>query len=186
MGSPSVSPTSSMVDWTDSFYNYVKERVLAVNESRVFSGIVEASDWPSSEVVLESFYLVRQSISPNRPDSPGGNSWSSPLYGEPVQWSWPIMGDDIQPTNIAANRGDRYRKNFAMMQEILQGMFPGFCEKKQFSIDVTGELLSTSYDPKEYIWFTKPVFATKIDKSTGFLFGTASTTITGFAPTILS
>lgn len=186
MGSPAISPDCTMVDWTDSFYNYVKNRILAKNPDRVFGGIAQASDWPSAEITFDALYLVIGLGDPIRPEAPGSNSWSDPLYGHVVQWSWPILGDDIKSDNISASRSSRYRKNFQIMQEVLHGMFPGFCEKLQYGIDDDGQLISVSYEPKEFIWFNKPRLSTKIDRSTGTLFGSASATISGFAPTINS
>jgi hypothetical protein len=170
-----------MVDWTDSFYQYVKARVLAINPTRVFSGIVDATDWPSLNAIPDSFYLILNSLDPNRGQGPGTNSWFAPLFGESVMWSWPIIGADIGPDTIAANRGSRYRTNFHMIQEILQGMYPGFCEMKQWSMEGT-TLISASYTPPEFIYYTKPKFSTRIERSTGILFGAASVTITGFSP----
>jgi hypothetical protein len=174
-----------MVDWSDSIYQYVKQRILAINPQREFGGIVEARDWPLKEPKLEAFYLITTTLDPNRGQGPGTNSWSSPLYGERIQWAWSIIGTDIAPDALATNRGDRYRTHFSMIQEILHGNYPGYCEKKQYSI-VNGVLASISYMPKEFIWFTKPQFSDRIERSTGILFGSAISTISGFSPTINS
>ncbi len=149
------------------------------------SGIVPASDWPSKEIIQEAFYLITSTLDPNRGQGPGTNSWSSPLYGEQIQWAWPIIGDDIAANALAANRGDRYRKHFVMMQELLQGFFPGFCEKQEYSMNGT-VLVATSYVPKEMVWFSKPRFSERIEKTSGILFGSAVSVITSFAPTISS
>lgn len=183
MESPSMSPTSSMVDWSDSLYQYVRARILKVNPQRKFGGIVEARDWPLKEPKQDAFYLLTTTLSPNRGQGPGSNSWTAPLYGEQIQWAWCVIGNDIAPDALASNRGDRYRKNFSMIQELLQGHFPGFCEKLQYSMDGT-TLVATSYAPKEFIWFTKPAFSDRIERSSGILFGSASSVITGFSPTI--
>lgn len=187
MGSPSVSPTSTMADWSDSHYAYVKARILAINPTRVFSGIVHASDWPSVQAIPESFYLVTNTLDPFRSEGPGTGSVSasSLLYGETVSWVWAILGTDIQAGTVAANRGDRYRTNLQMVQEIIQGWFPGFCQKQQFSINqANGALIATPYVPAEQVWFSPPKFSTRIERSTGIMFGSAATIITGFAPTI--
>lgn len=183
MGSPAISPTSTFADWTDSHYQYVKTRILAINPTRIFSGIVDASDWPSLQIVPGSYYLVTSTLDPTRPsDGPGSNSWYSPLYGEQVQWAWSLIGDDIPANALAANR-TKYRYNQAIIQEVLQGCSPGFCEKLRYSTEGT-DLIATSYVPSEYIWFTKPRFSTRIERSTGTLFGSASVNISGFAPII--
>jgi hypothetical protein len=45
-------------------------------------------------------------------------------------------------------------------------------------------LVATPYVPAEMIWFTKPRFSTRIERTTGILFGSAAVTITGFSPMI--
>lgn len=183
MGSPSISPIDSMVDWPDSHYQYVKNRILLINPNRKFGGIATASDWPSAEMIPEALYMILSTENPNRGDGPGTNPWSSPFYGMPIQWVWSIIGTDIPGTSAAANRGDRYRKTFVQMQEMVQGMYPGFCEKFNYSPNGT-TLIATPYAPKEMIWFTKPRFSERIERTTGILFGSATTTITGIAPSI--
>lgn len=183
MGAPSTSPSCSMVDWADSHYQYVKQRVLAINPNRVFSGIVQSRSWPIEQAVPESFYLLLGNNSPLR----GENSWSAPGYSEKVQWAWQIIGTDIPANALMQNRGDRYRTNFTMVQELLQGMAFGFCEKLQYSVsDVNGSpvLVVTSYVPKESIWWKKPVFTDRFDRTSGILFGYAASEVTGYSPTI--
>lgn len=186
MGGPSISIASSMVDFSDSHYQYVKHRILIVNPTRVFGGIVNARDWPLQETIPEAFYMLTTTLDPNRGQGPGTNSWSSPLYGEHLQWAWTLLGDDIAKNQLATNRGDRYRKQFAMIQEITHGMFPGFCEKLKYSTASASDatLVGTSYVPKEMIWFTKPRFSDRI--TSGILFGSAVTVLTSFAPEINS
>jgi hypothetical protein len=183
MGSPSVSPTSSMVDWSDGHYQYVKQRVLAINPDRVFSGIVQARSWPIEQATPESFYLLLGNNAPLKGDNP----WSAKAYSEKVQWAWQILGTDIASNAIQRNRGDRYRTNFTMCQELLQGMFPGYCEKLQYSLEeVNGSpvLVGTSYVPKEMLWFRPPVYTDRFERSSGILFGYAASEITGFGPTM--
>lgn len=184
MGSPSVSPTSTLVDFSDSHYQHVKQRILAINSTRLFGGIVEARDWPLKETLPNAFYMLTNLLDPVKTAVPGENSWSAPTYGMRIQWAWTIIGTDIPAGALASNRGDRYRVNFQMVQEMLHGFFPGFCEKCQYSLNGT-ELVATSYMPKEMVWFTMPQVTDRIDTSTGVLFGAASTMLTGFTPTIL-
>ena len=187
MGSPSISPFSTMVDWSDSHYQYVKKRIKAVNPFRLFGGIVEAQDWPLKEAQIGAFYMLTTTLEPTRPsDGPGSNSWSSSLYGERIQWAWQIIGDDIASNALASNRGNRYRLNGKMIQELLHGHYPGFGEKQQWTMDNTGLLQATSYVPKEMLWWTKPRFSDRIDKASGILFGSALTIISGFSPSIIS
>lgn len=183
MAGPSVSPTSTMIDWSDSHYNYVLQRILAVNPTRKFSGIVQARSWPIEKADPESFYLLLGNNAPLKGKIP----ISAPAYSEKVQWAWQIIGNDIPANALQRNRGDRYRTNFTMAQELVHGMWPFFCEKLQFAIsDVAGSpvLTATSYVPKEMLWFKEPVFTDRFDKSSGILFGYGASEVTGFGPTI--
>lgn len=187
MGGPSTSPTSTMVDWSDSHYKYVKTRIQVINPARVFSGIFDAVDWPPKELVPETYYFILGGLDSNRGQGPGTNPWSAPIYGLEVSWAWSVIGTDIPSNELMANRSDRYRKNFQMIQEILQGIYPGFCEMFQYSPNPTGgPAIGTPYTPAEYILQKKPRFSTRIERSTGILFGSASLTITGLSPQILS
>jgi hypothetical protein len=182
----STSPTSTIVDWSDTFYQYVKARILEINPVRLFSGIVSASDWPPQEMIPESYYLITSTLDPNRGQGVGTNSWTAPIYGEQVQWAWSIIGTDIAPNALATNRGDRYRTYFKMIQEILQGMYPGSCLLKQWIGNEDGTVTGTPYFPQESIMFTKPKFSERMERTTGILFGSASVVITGISPTINS
>jgi hypothetical protein len=183
---PAISPIATMADWTDSLYQYVKKRIHAVNPNRKFGGIVEAIDWPLKKAQLEAFYFIKTTADPNRGQGVGTNSWFSPLYGMRVQWAWQIIGDNIQPQAQEANRKDRYRINATMQQELLTGMFPGFCEKQNWNIQPDGSVTATSYIPTEMIWFSKPNFGDRIDRGSGILFSSAASIVTSFAPEVLA
>lgn len=184
MPGPSVSPSSTLVDWSDSLYNYVIGRILAINPTRKFSGIVQARSWPIDRADPESFYLLLGNSSPLRTQV--HTPVSAPTYSEKIQWAWQIIGTDIPQNALQRNRGDRYRTNFTMTQEILHGMYPFFCEKLQYNVsDVNGSpvLTGTSYVPKEMLWFKEPVFTDRFDKTSGILFGYGASEVTGFGPT---
>lgn len=185
--SPSTSPTSSLIDFVDSHYNYVATRMAQINPSRQFGPMVKAADWPTSEAQENTFYLITGPLEPvNSGRGPGSNSWFSPLYSEIFQWGWIVVGTDIAPSSQSGNRADRYRTHYQMMQEMLQAMYPGFCEKQQFSLQgtTTPQLVATSYIPAEYIWWKKPRFTDSQDRSTGIIFGYAVSSFSGFAPEI--
>lgn len=173
---------SNLVDWSDSFYNYVKQRILTKNPDRVFSGIVEARDWPVKEAVPESLYMLTTTMDPKR--MPG--SWSAPIYSERIQWVWQIRGVDQAQGVQIGNRGDRYRKHFQICQELMYGVFPGYCEKLSYSLDENNQLQGTSYIPTESIWFTMPTFSDRVEQSSGIMFGSAVLTISGFPPAVTS
>ena len=181
--SPQVFP-STQIDTIDSHYQYVKQRILALNQNRVFGGIVEARDWPYKEASDQAFYLAIDRAAPSRNVA----SWHSPLYTFEIQWVWIILGTDLSPTVQAANRGDRYRISFAMQEEILQGLWPGFCEKQKWAAG-SGDVASVSgtpYVPSEKVWWRRPTFSEKIDRNTGILFGYGAIQLSAFAPAMSS
>lgn len=176
-----------LVDTLDSYYYYVKNRVLQVNPSRNFGGIVQARDWPMKEAKLDTPYLL------DSMDSlvPFGKSVSQyqPNVNYRVQWVWMIQGDNIPQNAQAANRGNKYRVNMQMKQEVIVGCFPGFCEKLQYSVqdDGTGqaEQAFMEYNPPEFIRFSQPRFVDKIDRTSGILFCSGAVGVSAFAPAIL-
>lgn len=183
MPTPVILP--SMVDWADSFYMNAMSQIQTANPSRQFGGIVQARAWPLKKVQYETFYLLLGTTTPI-----GGrmnNSWSAPGYSETITWIWEIEGTDVG-TNIAANRGDRYRTHQQMMQEVLIGMYPGFCEKFTWSVEANAQgqptFVSTPFNPVETIWYRKPVFSDTYNSQTGILTGAAISSISGFGPTL--
>lgn len=184
MPGPSVSPTSTLVDWSDGVYNYVLNRIAAINPARQFSGIVQARAWPVDQATPESFYLLLGNEAPLR--TPGHTPISAPTYSEKIQWAWQIIGNDIPQNALQRNRGDRYRINFTMQQELLQGLWPFFFEKKQYSLDASSGspvVVATSYFPKEMLWVKEPVFTDRMDRVSGILFGYGALEVTGIGPT---
>lgn len=182
---PQISPPNCQIDVVDSYYQWVKGRVKILNSQRVFGGIVQARDWPFKEASTGQYYLLIEKDAP----SPRIASWHSPVYTFSVRWAWLVMGTDLAPTDEAANRGDKYRINVPMQQEILNGCWPGFCEKQLWSITPDPNtnlpvLNSQSYVPSEKLWWTKPVFSEKVDANTGILFSYAQVNISAFAPAI--
>lgn len=183
----STSPIDNTADWIDSFYKYVKVRIQTINPLREFGGISDAIDWPKRLAKENAFYLLVLQEMPNRGQGLSTNPVSAPLYGITVQWSWNIIGEDIKNNDRMANRGDRYRENMQMRQEIRHGMFPEFCEKFKWHLDTNDNIIKPdAYIPAEYIWFSKSQFRHQVDRPTGILFGTAMSTITAFTPQINS
>lgn len=185
--STSVVTVPQLIDCIDAFYYWVRGRVTAANPSRVFGGIVQARDWPMKEAVLEAPYLLLSSDTPVPFIKSVSQTQPSMLFR--VQWAWMVQGDNIPANAQATNRGNKYRLNMQIVQEMLAGHFPGFCEKLQYYPQDNGhgvaQLVSISYSPAEQIRWTQPRFVDKIDRSTGILFCSGMVSISGFAPAIL-
>lgn len=184
---PQVYPGSTLIDEIDSHYEAVKARVLAVNSSRVFGGVVDARDWPFQQAQEGVFYLATDKGEPAR----SVNSWHSPLYIYTVNWVWLLIGTDIAQNAQQSNRGDRYRTHFQMQQEMLNGCWSGFCEKQKWGVtgskpDGSAIVTGTPYVPSEKVWWGKPILSEKKDRTTGILFGYAGLRLSAFAPAISS
>jgi hypothetical protein len=183
---PQVFPSSTNIDIVDSHYQAVKARVVSANSVREFGGIVEARDWPFQQAIESAFYLA---VDRGRPSSHVA-SWHSPLYTYTASWVWLVIGTDVAPGTQQSNRGDRYRTHFKIQEELLYGLWAGFCEKQQWTTDSNADgsakLVATSYIPSEKVWWTRPQFSEKKDRSTGILFGYAETRLSAFAPAISS
>lgn len=177
-------PIPLLVDACDSYYYYVKGQVQTINPARVFGGIVQARDWPLKEAKLEVPYLLLQKEEPK----PFGRSasWFRPLENIAVRWAWMIQGDNIQNNAQSTNRGNKYRINMQMVQEILAGNNPGFCQKYQYSVvdDGTGnaEKVLTAYVPAEFVRWSIPRFADTVDSVSGILSCTGIVGLHDFAP----
>lgn len=180
VGAPSNSITSDFSDVIDSYYRWVKARILAINPERQFKGIIQALDWPFKEAAIESIYLAIATDTPSRQGTP-----SSPAYTQRLSWVYLVQGKDIAPGTQGPNRS-KYRINNTIKKELINGNFPQFCERQQWNLDSNEALVATSYYPSEHIWWNSITFKDKVDKTSGILFGDGSVLLTSFAPTIQS
>ncbi len=171
-----------MIEVLDSHYNYVRTRVLAANASRLFKGAMKAQDWPEQNVHFEAFYML--DLGAPKPLGRQTYSASDQIFSYTVQWTWIVMGSDITTNTKGRNRADRYRTDYAMMEELRSGLFPNFCEKVQVSLDTDGIVQKTSYSPKEYIHWTPAEFNTRTDKESGLIYSMCTVRITGIAANI--
>jgi hypothetical protein len=180
------SPPNTLVDFANTHYEYVKKRIQAINSSRVFEGIVQASGWPQQKATDSALYMSVGNARFSRQVA----SWQGPCLTYPVRWMWMIIGTDLTQGVQASNRGNQFGINMQMETELLNGLFPGFCTKQQYSIadDGTGNavLVTTPFSLSEQVWWSKPDFNVRTDIQSGTLFGYASVSVSSFAPEINS
>ena len=167
-----------MLPAIDSFYMAVEAALVANNPQRQVLGLLEAQDWPPQEVAFEAFYCLVLGATPL-----GRQAYSatSPIYVHHLQWVWMIMGTDVQAGIRGRNRGDRYRTNHIMEQELLVGLFPYFAPKLSWTVDVNGNLTGTPYAVPDTILWTPPSFVTRVDKASGLTYGSAAVSLTDIA-----
>ena len=171
-------------DALDTFFKYVKARIIAANNGRTVVGIIEANDWPPKDVMPNAFYLLTLGDVPNR----NGGSASALNMIHLVQWVWTIPGDDLTQDQLGHNRGNRYRINWQMKTELVRGMFPGFCPKNSYTPQiVNGAITSVPTPSGDTITWSAPRFmkTNMLDKS-GIIYCGAQVHISQFADSITS
>ena len=180
----SAAPIPALIDAVDSYYQWIKSQVLLINPNRKFGGIVEARDWPPKEIDDSALYLTILKDVPTR--SPH-QSFYAPLVSDVVAWRWAVQGNNIPQASQQANRGDRYRKNVQIIQEILSASNPGYCAKNQYSVqaDVNNNpvLVATPYsNPPDYLWWTIPEITRKQDRVSSMVWTDAQVQVSSYAP----
>ena len=170
-------------DGIDSYYQYVKARILAFNSSRTVKGMMDAQDWPAKNVVFDAFYLL------DIGDAPVGRTFYSaqtPVMFRQVQWVWINKGTDLVQGMRQANRGDRFRTLEAMKGELINASFPGFCLKQTWLLDGNGKWNGTPTNPNEYVLWKPIEFHKKSDRDSGMIYGSAATRIVDMTDPILA
>jgi hypothetical protein len=170
------------IDAIDSFFMEMRTRMATINPNRVVKGYAMAQDWPFENVALEAFYLLTMK------DTAADRNFysaSTPVKFHHVQWVWIIKGTDTPQGVRQANRGDRFRTLFQMKDELIQAMYPNFCEKLTFSL-VNGTWTGVPENPVEYITWTPVEFAEKSAMDSGIVWGIGSTKIWTMTDTITS
>lgn len=151
----------AFTDGVDSHYEYVKGRIANFNPDRKVKGLLAAQDWPSKPMTFDAFYLLDLG---EEPVGNQGYSASTPIKFHIVQWVWINKGTDLKQGERKANRGDKYRVMQAMKGELINGLFPGFCEKFTWALDVNNVYVGTHKTPIEFISWPPVNFHTKWNK----------------------
>jgi len=171
-----------MIEALDSHYLFVKNRIQTLNPQRKLGGIMDAMDWPTQVVDFETIYCLTLG---EVPIDKVGASAAIPILHHTVQWTWLILGTNPQAGLQIRSRGDRYRKHYQIVKEILNGTYPRFCEKLQVTSDpATGNLVTAHMNPIEYITWTPVSISKKVDKASGLLYGIATVRITNMTDLI--
>jgi hypothetical protein len=168
----------------DTYLQYVMQQMVVIGAqvtingqsvAQPFGGITQARDWPQTPVNEGSLYLLVLDQVPH------GGTASQRGYEYFLQWAWMLIGQDVQSTQQAANRGDRYRQNLVIEENLRQANYPGFCQKKDLVADSQGNLgFAASYSilpPNAYepLYWTELRFKPKDDAAqSGVLYGAAA------------
>jgi len=161
------------VNATDSYIRYVRLRMATINPLRVIKGPMDAQDWPTKDIVFGSLYLLTLA---DTPIGAQGYSPSVPIYTIGIQWSWAILGSDLKSGTRGRNRGDRYREDASIKADLLKAVYPNYTEKLQLSMQ-NGQLVATSFDPPESIFWTPLEFRKTPDRDSGLIYGVATSYI---------
>ncbi len=165
----------------DSHYLWVKTRIQALNASRKVIGVMSAQDWPPKNVETESFYLL---VLGEVPLGKQADSASIPVKVHTVQWTWMIVGTDIQTGIQMRGRGDRYRTHFTMKGELENGVYPRFAQKQNVVVSAAGALVAIPVDPAEFIIWSPVSIVDRNEKNSGVTYGTGTVRITDFTDQI--
>ena len=166
-----------MLHAVDSYFEYISNRMATVvNPNRKVVALMDALDWPPKTVLMEAFYLLTLGEKPII----GKSFWSAETTTvvHTLQWTWLIQGTDLTQGKIGRNRGDRYRTNMTMRQELIQASYPWFCQKQKWSVQGDTPsgiaLQGTPVDPAEFVWWQKSTFMNRVDRESGLVYGTAT------------
>jgi hypothetical protein len=177
-----------MIEAVDSFFEYVSSRMATINPKRQVVMVMDASDWPPKNIVMEAFYLLTLDEKPII----GKSFWSAtiPVVMHTLQWTWIVQGADLTQGKIGRNRGDRYRTAFTMKGELLKAMYPWFCLKQSWAAVGTTPsgvvLQGTPTNPQESIWWNQPTFLNRTDRESGIVTGTATVQLGDMTEAILA
>lgn len=160
-----------LADSLDTYYQYVAGQYAKINPARQLLGMVNAQDWPQAELVDGALYCLYL----NSVEIPEQGTRAQQYFEHYLQWAWVFLGNDLQSTQVGLNRGSRYRSDLAVIEELRQAHFPGFCPKQQTTFDpVAGTPTVTAYSPVETITWSTPKLGTKLAMAqSGISYGTA-------------
>lgn len=156
----------------ETYYFHVAGNMATLNPSQKFGGISDARDWPQVKVRENYLYLLVVGVSPTQQGTRAnpGNRYT-------LQWNWIVIGSDIQPGHVSANRGDKYRTNLTIQQNLTNASYPGFALVNAYTQDPTtpANLIVTPVSPQGWARWSRPDFRGTNDfKRSGVLNGIAS------------
>jgi hypothetical protein len=187
-----------LIDCLDSYFTFVSAQLTKLNAQVTIDGnlvpqpigsILQTHDWPQSPVYLSEGAINLLILAMN----PRGGTENQTMYEFICQWTWVLIGTNLTSTQQGANRGDRYRNNIQIMQNLRQANFPGFCQKQ--SITAVDQNLGTitqtpssssvpyaslPYNTIETIHWTRPRFTSRMDKDSGIVYGVGALSIFGY------
>lgn len=180
----SQTPSCTAVDAIDSHWVYVTNRIVAQWPTQPIGSIQEATNWPLQKPTDQAIYLITGPSKPSR----NVNSRQSALMTYSARWAWVALGTDLVQGVQQSSRGDRYRLAANWRSVMEYGLFAGFCQKQQYTVQDNGAgipiLAITTPYAYESVWWSKPTFAETVDRETGIIYGYASVAISTFDPEI--
>lgn len=172
-------------DAIDSYFKFVKARIIAMNSKRTVMGVIEANAWPPKNIQPEAFYLLLLGETTRN----GFGTVSSLGLYHLTQWVWAIEGADLPQEQVGNNRGNRYQTNYQMKSELINGLYPYFCDKNSYTPVIQGNKLvaQPTVQPNDRIWWSKPRFIpTRYEKQEGVIYGACQVTVGQFSDIITS
>jgi hypothetical protein len=159
--------------------NTAGQGLVTINGSQVpqpFGGVADARDWPQTPPLEGALYLLYITAVPS-----GIVSQAQMGYEYFCQWTWLLIGTDIQQAQMTQSRADRYRQNMQIQKNLRDANYPGFCVKQDYSANqqgVVSSVPSTStfpYSTIEMVTWANLRFMPKSDnEKSGLVFGAAA------------
>lgn len=173
----------------DSYFEFMQAGIQLANPGRKIIGISDAMDWPPKNIIFEAFYLLV--IGQRGLSNKSFASSAIPVIVHTLQWVWLVAGSDLTQGKIGRSRGDRYRTNIMMREELLKATQSfWFTEKLAWSIKgntPSGIALESSpKSPVEFVWWTPLTFLNRVDREAGVIYGAATVQITDMTQELVS
>jgi hypothetical protein len=182
----------ALIDAIDTYYEYVKSRMLrgvlnedgstavaAINPAQQFLGYAGAQSWPPSDIVYNALYLIIT----NQDNQPKLGTLGNQMYRVVMQWAWLVQGTDLVATNTGQNRGNRFRIDQGIRDNLRQANFPQFCPMISIQQNsVSGQLSHVLYNPAQTCRWTPLSFGPRPAASdeSGILYGAAAVDVYAF------
>ena len=158
----------------DTYYEYVKAQMAKVNPAQLMGGMANARDWPETQPKEGMLYLLFLNAVEI------GGTRANTLFEFVCQWNWVLIGADLTPGVVGANRGDRYRKNLQLIGDLRNANYPLFTPKRIYSV-VNNVVVSTVVQPVEMVWWrSKGTVANPTDEKSGVVYGVAPVSVYGY------
>lgn len=186
-----------LISAVDTYFRHMAQRLLTNNAQVAINGAVvsqpigivsNAQDWPQIKPVEGAVYLLVLDQQPVQKQM----SKVQVYYEYILQWVWILIGTDIPPDSQAANRGDNYRSNAQIQENLFQANFPGFTQEYDFvgngdgTVTATPTVTAYPVSPVSIVRWSELRFMPKGNQGAGVVYGAAAVELYAYADRLAS